>query len=443
MEPDPATTPSGSIHGRTSRSERLRSDRPHYWHPFADMAAVSRDGELVLSHGHGSTVVDLEGQQLLDATAGLWFCAVGHGRTEIADAAAAQMSRLAAYSTFGDVAVDVTLDLAERLCALSPHPDGAAVLTSGGSDSVDSAIKLVLRYWEALGEPSRSTIVRRTNAYHGMHLGGTLLAGIEANRVRLADGGVRSVQVSWDDADELDELIRRLGPGNVAAFFCEPVIGAGGVFAAPEGYLPRVEQICREHGVLFVLDEVITGFGRLGRWFAAERFELSPDLITFAKGVTSGYLPLGGVIASPRVLEPFWSTPGAAVWRHGYTYSGHAAACAAAMANLDLFGVDSLLQRADELESVIARAVEGLVELPAVSEVRCGVGALAAVQLDPDRLAEQPSFGGEVVLAARRHGVLTRLLACGALQLSPPLCSTDDEIASMALGLRAALVELE
>ncbi len=410
-----------------------------YWHPFADMATVSRDGELVLRSGSASSVTDVDGIEYLDATAGLWFCAVGHGRTEIAVAAAAQMSRLAAYSTFGDVAPDVTLELAARLVAMSPHPDGSAVLTSGGSDAIDSAVKLVLRHWELLEEPSRTTMVRRSSAYHGMHLGGTALAGIEPNRIHLADSGIRSVQVAWDDADELDRTIRTLGAEQVAAFFCEPVIGAGGVFAPPDGYLQRVQEICRKHGVLLVADEVITGFGRLGEWFASSRFELSPDLITFAKGVTSGYLPLGGIIASPRVMEPFWSTPGHTVWRHGYTYSGHAAAAAAAMANLDLLESEHLLDAGDRLEGALAARLAPLTDHPLVDEVRAGVGALAAIQLDADVLGARPGIGNRVVLSARQHGVLTRLLASGGLQISPPLVMTDHEVDQLAERLTAAL----
>ena len=413
-----------------------------YWHPFADMAAVSRDGELVLVEGHGSTVVDDTGREYLDATAGLWFCNVGHGRTSIADATGEQMARLASYSTFGDVAPRVTLDLAERICSLSPHPDGSVALTSGGSDSIDTAIKLVLRYWELVGEPGRTTIISRRHAYHGMHLGGTSVSGIEANRVPLADGGIRTARVPWDDADALDSTIRELGAANVGAFLCEPVIGAGGVFAPPPGYLHEVATVCAEHDVLVVLDEVITGFGRLGSWFAAERFGLAPDLIVFAKGVTSGYLPLGGIVASPKVMEPFWSEPGRAMWRHGYTYSGHAACAAAAMANLDVLVEEDLFAGADRLEHTLTAELAPLAGLSLVHEVRAGVGALAAVQLDPARLAADPSLGPAVVAAARRRGVLTRLLATGGLQVSPPLCCTDDEVARIAAGLGEAIAEV-
>ncbi|CAN5878943.1 aspartate aminotransferase family protein [soil metagenome] len=410
-----------------------------YWHPFADMAAVARHGELVLASGSGSTVVDTDGREYLDATGALWFCNVGHGRAEIARAVQEQMGALASYSTFGDVAPAVTLELAGRLVARSPHPDGSVFLTSGGSDAVDSAIKLALRYWEEVGQSERTTVIRRSGAYHGMHLGGTAIAGIAANRTRATDGGIRSVEVAWDDAEDLHATIARLGAANVAAFFCEPVLGAGGVWAPPDGYLQRVEEICGEHGVLFVLDEVITGFGRLGHTFAAERFGLSPDLILFAKGVTSGYLPLGGMVAGPRVMEPFWSEPGRATWRHGYTYSGHAAVAAAALANLDVLDADGLFAAGDRLEGEIAGTFGALADLDQVEEVRAGTGALAAVALHPDLVASHPALPADVVSAARDRGLLTRVITGGALQVSPPLCTSTEQVDAMAARLADAI----
>jgi putrescine aminotransferase len=317
-----------------------------FWHPFADMRAVLASGELIIERGEGATVFDADGRRYIDATASLWYCNVGHGRREIADAAAAQMSKLAAYSTFGDFANRPVLDLAERVAAHAPVDDPKVFLTSGGSDSIDTALKLARRYWQAMGQPDRVLAVSRTGGYHGMHIAGTALAGIEANRAgyggELLGGGAEAV--AWDSADALEELISRVGAEHVAAFFCEPVIGAGGVFHAPPGYLAKVRDICRQTGVLFIADEVVTGFGRVGSWFASERFDLDPDLIVAAKGITSGYLPLGALIASGRIAEPFFDgTVG--MWRHGYTYSGHAAVAAAALANLDILEGDGLIER--------------------------------------------------------------------------------------------------
>jgi putrescine aminotransferase len=233
-------------------------------------------------------------------------------------------------------------------------------------------------------------------------------------------------QVAWDDAEALGAAIDRIGADRVCAFFAEPIIGAGGVMIPPEGYLERVQEICREREVLFVLDEVITGFGRVGEWFATERFGLSPDLVTVAKGITSGYIPLGGVIASARVAEPFWAEGTQNVFRHGYTYAGHATACAVALANLDVIEREGLVQRVRTLEPVLADAMRSLESHPAVAQVRTGVGLLAGVEVaDPSKLQA-------VIDAAYERGVLVRGIRGVALQVSPPFVITEDEIATTA-----------
>jgi adenosylmethionine-8-amino-7-oxononanoate aminotransferase len=233
-------------------------------------------------------------------------------------------------------------------------------------------------------------------------------------------------QVAWDDAEALAQAIDRIGADRVAAFFAEPIIGAGGVLIPPEGYLDRVQELCRERGVLLVLDEVITGFGRTGEWFATGRYGLSPDLITVAKGITSGYIPLGGVIASSRVAEPFWSEGTQNVFRHGFTYSGHATACAVGLANLEVIEREGLVARVKQLEPVLADALTPLADHPAVAEVRTGVGLLGAVELtDPSKLQA-------VVDAAYERGVLVRGIRGVALQVSPPFVITEDELATTA-----------
>jgi adenosylmethionine-8-amino-7-oxononanoate aminotransferase len=412
-----------------------------FWHPFADMRSIVANGELVIDRGEGVYVYDTAGRRYLDATASLWYCNVGHGRREIADAAAAQMVRLEAYSTFGDVANRPALDLAERVAAVAPVPDPRVFLTSGGSDSIDTAVKLARRYWQAKGERERTLVVSRTGGYHGMHLAGTSLAGIESNKQGYGPlmQGVESVP--RDSAEALGELIARVGPERVAAFFCEPVIGAGGVFHAPPGYLARVREICRSSGVLFVADEVITGFGRVGSWFASERFALEPDLIVCAKGITSGYLPLGAVIAAGHVAEPFFDgTVG--LWRHGYTYSGHATVAAAALANLDLLEREGLIPRARMLELELADALRPLASHDLISEIRVAEGVLAAVQIDPAAIAADAGLPARAVAAARSAGVMTRSLATGAIHVSPPLVITVDELRELADGLHKALDEV-
>jgi putrescine---pyruvate transaminase len=402
-----------------------------FWHPFADMGLVTERGELVLERGEGVWVWDEHGHRYLDTAAGLWYCLAGYGRDEIAQAAAEQMHRLAAFSTYADLASRPTLDVAERIARLAPLEDAVVFLTSGGAEAIETAAKLARRYFSLIGEAQRTVLVSRERAYHGMGAFGTSLAGHEIFREGIEAPVKDVVHVPWDSAPALRDAIERLGAERVAAFFCEPVIGAGGVLAPPPGYLEDVRAICRDAGCLFIADEVITGFGRLGDWFASTRFALDPDLITFAKGSTSGYLPLGGVIASHRVAEPFWA--GGVLFRQGYTYSGHASVAAASLANLDILEREGLPTRALELERELAEALSPLADHPLVSEIRAGTGVMAAVQL------VDPALADHVVAAAREHGVLTRTLLGGALQISPALVIERSELDELAGGLAAAL----
>lgn len=405
-----------------------------FWHPFSDMGAVEKDGEFVLARGEGATVYDDAGNRYLDASAGLWFANVGHGRAELADAAAAQMRTLAAYHTFSDFTTEPSLRLADRLASIAPVPDSKVFLTSGGSDSVDTATKLARRYWHEVGQPNRSVVIGREKAYHGMHVAGTALAGIAGNREGYGELMAEAATVAWDDADDLRTTIERIGPDRVAAFFCEPVIGAGGVFAPPEGYLADVRKVCTEYDVLFVADEVVTGYGRMGgSWFASTRYDLEPDIITTAKGLTSGYVPMGAVLVAPKVWEPFFR-PGAGVWwRHGYTYSGHAACSVVALANLDIIEREGLLAEATRLESTMATALAPLADSERVAEVRSGVGALAAVQLN------EPTEAPALAKKLRSFGVVTRAVGAGGIQFSPPLVMTDDEVQQVADAIGSAL----
>lgn len=409
-----------------------------FWHSFADMAAVESGGELVVDRGEGVHIWDERGRRYLDATAALWYCNVGYGRDEIAEAAAAQMRKLSAYSTFGDLSNRPAIELAERVSALAPVPGSKVFLTSGGSDSVDTATKMARRYWQLLGRKDRTLFITRERAYHGMHVAGTSLAGIEANVAGYGTFLGDVVRVAWDSPAELRDAISYATPDRVAAFFCEPVIGAGGVFVPPEGYLSEVRAICRETGVLFVADEVITGFGRLGDWFASGRFDLRPDLMTCAKGITSGYLPMGAVVAAPWVAEPFWK-PGVGMWRHGYTYAGHATVAAAALANLDIIEREALPARALQLEKELAEVLAPLAGHELVDEVRAGTGVVAAVQLAAEAMGEDPGLPVRVVAACREAGIMTRNLATGALQVSPALAIDGAGLDELASGLRAAL----
>ncbi len=407
---------------------------PALWHGFANMGAVARDGEFVIARGEGAYVWDAADRRYVDATAGLWFTNVGHGRTEIADAVAAQIGRIAAYSTFGDYAVDTTVALAERLAAMAPVPGSKIFFTSGGSDSVDSAVKLARRYWRELGRPAKEIVIGREKAYHGMHVGGTALAGIPANHVGHGELMADARTIAWDSGKALLEEIERSGADRIAAFFCEPVIGAGGIYPPPDGYLDEVRRICREHDILFVADEVITGFGRIGGdWFASGRFGLEPDMMTTAKGLTSGYAPMGALFVAPRVAAPFFDQSADVWWRHGYTYGGHAAAAAAALVNLDIIEREGLLAAASRLEGTLHDRIGSLADHPAVAEVRSGTGAVAAIQL-----ADAAAAAG-LAKRLRQFGVATRAVGAGAIQVSPSFVITDDQVEELVAGIRAAL----
>jgi len=405
---------------------------PVLWNAFANMASLAGHAVTIV-RGEGSYVYDDRGRPYLDALASLWYCNVGHGRAELADAAAAQMRRLAAYQTFEPFTNPPAEALARRVAALAPMPGAKVFLTpGGGSDAVDTAAKLARSYWRALGQESKQVTIARSHAYHGMNAYGTSLGGIPANTEPFVPLVSHIEHVAWDDAPALEKAIETVGAGRVAAFFCEPVIGAGGVYPPPEGYLAAVREICRRHDVLFIADEVITGFGRTGAWLASERFALDPDMITTAKGLSSGYAPIGAVIASTRVAEPFWRPGSAEVFRHGYTYSGHPAACAVAAANLDLIEREQLVARVAGLEPVLARALAPLAGHDLVAEVRAGTGLLAAVEIAEDARTADPGLGPRLVAEIRERGVITRLLRGVALQISPPFVITEAELARIA-----------
>ena len=399
------------------------------WHPFADMASV-KDDELVIARGRGARVWDDSGREYIDAKGGLWYSAIGHGRGEIADAVAAQMRELESYDVFASTANRPALELAERVSALAPFADGAVFFASGGSDAVDTAGKLALRYWHALGREGKRTIAHRERSYHGMNAYGTSLAGIPANREGFGSlipdgrgrvGRHRRAGAAVRRARRRDRgLHRRAGDRRRRGLRARPRL-----LAARAGAVPRPRRAAdRRRGDLRI---------RPARHLVRlPRFGITPDLITCAKGITSGYLPLGAVVISPRVQEPFWTTPGAAMFRHGYTYSGHPSVCAAGLANLDILEREGLLDRVARLEPVLAEALAPLTSLPLVSEVRSGVGLLAAVELDAEARAADPGLVERAVRGCRDRGVLTRGLAGHSLQVSPPFVIDEDEIARVA-----------
>lgn len=375
-------------------------------------------------------MADSTGRRYLDATAGLWYCNVGHGRAELAEAAAQQMRSLAAYQTFDFFANEPALKLADRICELAPLGDGSvAFFVSGGSDAVDTAGKIARRYWALAGQPERQVIVARDGAYHGMHAYGTSLAGIEANAAGWGQLVASVRHLPYDSVGSVEALFAEQG-SKIAAFIGEPVQGAGGVRPPPPGYWEGVTALCREHDILLIADEVITGFGRVGHWFGSQRYGIEPDMILTAKGITSGYMPLGAVIASKRLRDAFWAES-AGVLRHGYTYSGHPVACAVALENLAIIEREGLVERVRELERHLTESLAPLAEHPAVHEVRTA-GLLAAVELSEDARSEHPGLVDTVVSGARERNVLTRNLVGKSLQISPPFVIEPDEIQAMA-----------
>jgi putrescine---pyruvate transaminase len=412
-----------------------------FWHPFADMGAVSQS-EFVIERGEGVWVFDTEGNRYLDGTASLWYANLGHGREDIAEAVHAQMRKIAAYSTFGDFGNRPANELCERIAAVAPMEDARVFLTSGGGDSVDTAAKIARRHWVLSGQPERTHLISRTQGYHGTHGFGTSIGGIEANTSNWGPliPGVSSVQ--FDSLEALEAEILNVGPDRVAAFFCEPVLGAGGVYPPPPGYIQGVADLCAEHGVLLVIDSVICGFGRLGTWFGVERWpDVRPDLITFAKGVTSGYMPLGGVVVSGAVAAPFFESPGGPMLRHGATYAGHPSCCAAGNVVMEIYEREELLTRGEDLEVPLADALGTLADHPAVAEVRAGTGLLGAIQLAPEVLEQDSAAVGKVAAGARDAGVLVRPLL-GSIAVSPPLTVEVEHLQQIADALRAGLDSL-
>jgi len=400
---------------------------PAFLHPFARPTS-ERFIEIV--RGQGALVWDAAGSEYVDALASLWYCVVGHGRAEIADAVGEQLRTLDAFHTFELFTNPAAERVAEELVALAPVPDARVFLTNSGSEAVDTAMKLSRLFWTWQGEPQRNLIVSRDRAYHGVTYGGTSAQGLAANKEYWGDllGGV--VQVHGDSLDEVEHELANHGE-RIAAVIAEPLQGAGGVFPPVEGYLQGLRDLCDRTGALLVFDEVITGFGRLGTWWGAERYGVTPDLITFAKGVTSGYQPLGGVLVGPRVREVL-EADGDRWFRHGFTYSGHPAACAAATANLEVIRSDDLLSRAPAIGAQLAPALQSIVDEGLAAAVR-GTDGIWALALHPEDSA----------LVVRdemlRLGVIPRPIATHSLAFCPPLVISDDLLDRIADAAREAL----
>ena len=399
-------------------------------HPFAKPAAAA-DAFIRIVRGEGALVFDDRGKRYVDAMASLWYCNVGHGRQEIARAVAEQIGQLENYHLFEKFVNPRAEELASRLVRLAPVADSRVFFTSGGSEAIDTALKLSRVAHAQAGHPERTIVISRTPSYHGVTYGGMALTGLPLNRKDFGQGMADVVQVGKDDLDGVRAVFAQ-HPGQIAAVFAEPVIGAGGVWPPAPGYLAGLRALCDEHGAHLVFDEVICGFGRLGTMFAGELVGVQADLTTFAKGVTSGYVPLGGVLVAPSVHEALSADP-TFVLRHGYTYSGHAAACAAAMVCLDITEQEGLVGRAVAIGNRLSAGLRGLLDADLLTDVR-GVGALWGVGLhdgvDPvvvrDRMLED--------------GVVVRPIAPSTLAICPPLVIEDADVDLIVAAMRNALL---
>ena len=383
-------------------------------HAFAPPAKAEADFVNIV-RGEGSLLWDDAGNEYVDGLASLWYCQVGHGRTEIVDAVAEQMRRLEAYNIFDPFTNEPAAQAAAMIVERSPHPDGRVFLGCSGSEAVDTVLKMARQYHQLAGDAERQVVVRRTHGYHGTNFGGTSAQGIAPNREGWGDLVPHFEEIPNDDLEAAATLFADRGD-RIAAVISEPIQGAGGVHLPPDGYLEGLRRLCDDHGALLVFDEVISGFGRTGQWFGAQHFGVTPDLITFAKGVTSGYLPLSGVIASRRVCEAF-EEPGF-VFRTGYTYSGHPASCAAGIANLELMDAEGLVERANHVGGRIRSGLEAL-QADGLIESWRGTGAVYAAELGRDSIPVRNEM--------MANGVIVRPIGT-CLAICPPLIITDDEV---------------
>jgi adenosylmethionine-8-amino-7-oxononanoate aminotransferase len=388
-----------------------------FLHPFARPAAEPASF-ITIVRGEGALVWDDAGNEYVDALASLWYCNVGHGRDEIADAVADQQRRLGAFHTFDRFTNEPVERLSEVLRERAPFPDARVFYTSSGSEAVESAIKLArLAHWQA-GDRERTVVIGRVPSYHGVTTGALALTGLPLNQEGYGPLLGDVVQVPAHDLDAVASAMAE-HEGRVAAVVAEPVIGAGGVEPPAPGELEGLRRLCDEAGALLVFDEVICAFGRLGTWFGAERFGVVPDLITFAKGVTSGYVPLGGVLLSRRVVDPLEADP-TVVLRHGHTYSGHPTACVAGLTALAITEREGLLDRAPKIGARLSAGLRELHDEGRIAEVR-GDGAVWAAGLHGDDAVEVR----DRMLA---EGVIPRPVGTRTLAFCPPLVATDEQV---------------
>ena len=398
-----------------------------FLHSFAK---PSSDAFINIVRGDMALLWDDKGNEYIDGIGSLWYCQIGHGRTEMADAVAAQISTLETYSTFDPFTNPLAEEVAEVIASLSPIANSRVFLCGSGSESIDSAMKIARTSQIQSGHPERSVIISRNRGYHGTNYGGTSAQGLPLNKVGYGTLLEGVLQVEADDIEAMSVAFQQ-NKGNVAAVIAEPVQGAGGVWPATREYLEALRRLCDDNGAYLIFDEVITGFGRLGEWFGATYYGVTPDMITFAKGVTSGYQPLGGVITGPAINAALTADP-TFFLRHGYTYSGHATVCAAALKNIEIMKREQLVQRAQHVGQRIEAGLAALSLDGTLTGYR-GAGAIWAGKL-PD------SLDATVVRDAMiTKGVIARSIP-GVIAFCPPLVFTDAQVDTM-LDVFASVVQ--
>ncbi|QOJ32598.1 MAG: aspartate aminotransferase family protein [Gammaproteobacteria bacterium] len=390
-----------------SLAELQELDRQHYLHPFSDPRQIAERGTRVITRGEGVYIYDTEGRQILDAMSGLWCVSLGYGRRELIEAATRQLETLPYYNSFFQCSHPPAIELAALLADVAPPGFSRVFYTNSGSEANDTVIRMVRRYWDIQGQPERKTLISRRNAYHGSTIGGMSLGGMPAQQAQgdlpipgiahigqpywfEEGGGLHPDEFGLKVAGELEAKILELGADRVAAFIGEPVQGAGGVIIPPDTYWPEIQRICDQYDILLVADEVITGFGRLGEWFASQHYAIEPDLVIFAKAVNGGYLPLGGVLVGDRVADAL--VDGGGEFFHGFTHSGNPVACAVAIAALQVMHEEGIVERVRErIAPYFASRWQSLATHPLVGEAR-SVGLLGAIELvaDPATRARFP-----------------------------------------------------
>jgi len=427
-------------------ADRIQSDLAHLLHPLYHPSG--HQSPKIWVKGRGAVVIDIEGREYIDGLSGLWNVNVGHGRRELAEAAAEQMTTLAYCSAYTGSSNLPAINLAERLSQLMYPSINTFFFTSGGAEATETSFKTARYYWKLVGKPEKVKFIARMRGYHGVTMAAMSATGlpvywpmfeprmpgivhIESPYPYRFVNPTPEVSDGVAAANLLEEAILREGPETVAAFIAEPVQGAGGVIVPQDDYFGRIRAICDKYEVLLIADEVITGFGRTGRWFALEHYGIEPDIVQFAKGITSGYVPLGGIGISDRIRATIHSAPPDKRYMHAYTYSGHPTCCAVALRNLRIIEEEGLVERAAVLGDRLLTGLKTLYALDGVGDVR-GKGMMAAVELVADKATKQPypaeaNIGARVYQEMLKRGLFTRVLG-DMILLAPPLVSTEEQI---------------